>query len=347
VKRNGGLHYLGRIDSQVKVRGHRVELQAIEAALCGCDGVREAACTLQDDRFGKTLVACLVATNRESPPQVAAILETLRAVLPEHAIPARFTFLSGLPVTTGGKLNRAALPQLAAQPRANGAPPVASATWPADDLERVIAEGFAEQLPASHIERDADFFALGGDSLRAAQMISELRRNPATALLAVRDVYEARTVRGLAARVRQHEQRRASAVRTDGQAAQKIVNAAAPAYTHTGDSTTPAPPATFTFTAFQCAYTSLVVLVQSAMSAVAVFFLLPWFLLAIGPVALVVFSPLFSLAGLAIYTAASLAFSVALKRVLIGEYRATRQPVWGGFHLRNWVVQRAVRLVPW
>jgi len=90
---DGRLVCLGRIDAQVKVRGHRIELEAVEAALAQCDGVREAACRVQDVGGVPLLAAFLVADDPAAPPPVSAVERRLRAALPESMVPARLQFV--------------------------------------------------------------------------------------------------------------------------------------------------------------------------------------------------------------------------------------------------------------
>ncbi len=180
----GDHEYLGRIDAQVKIRGHRVELGEVEAHLLGLEGVREAACKLQ----GGQLVAFVVEDGSFDPEASRA---RLRAALPEHMVPARFGTLPSLPTLASGKLDRKALPDL----RADRAP-VAEPRGPAE--ARVLA-AFGEALEVP-VGLEDDFFDLGGDSLAAAEVVSALRGDPLTAALTVRDLYDAPTVAGLAVR---------------------------------------------------------------------------------------------------------------------------------------------------
>ncbi|HEY6195258.1 MAG TPA: non-ribosomal peptide synthetase, partial [Candidatus Eisenbacteria bacterium] len=194
----GALAYLGRADTQVKIRGHRIELTAIESELCRCPGILEAACGIQVNGAGPELVA-FVVTEAGREPDREAVGRWLRRTLPEAMVPSRIARLDELPRgALSGKLDRSALPDLAHAPRDSRAVrPIETAA------ERLVAEAFARNLPvAGEIPADADFFLdLGGNSLLAAQVISDLRRDPATASLTVRDLYEARTLAALAARV--------------------------------------------------------------------------------------------------------------------------------------------------
>src|SRR5262249_3659390 len=110
---DGRLVCLGRIDAQVKVRGHRIELEAVEAALAQCDGVREAACRVQDVGGVPLLAAFLVADDPSSPPAAAAVERRRRGARSAAWLPAPLPCVRALRRTVGGKLDRRALPAAA------------------------------------------------------------------------------------------------------------------------------------------------------------------------------------------------------------------------------------------
>ncbi|MEO6598014.1 MAG: AMP-binding protein [Planctomycetota bacterium] len=326
---DGQLYCLGRIDAQVKLRGHRIELEAIEAALAACDGVREAACRVQNEAGADSLCAFLVPDDPALPPTAAALEAALRGSLPVHMVPARFTVLPALPKSVGGKLDRKALPNVPARDAAPERRAQHRGRAPRGQLEETIAAAFSACLGAGvDVAADDDFFALGGDSLRAAQMISRLRRIALTATLAVRDVYAARTVAALAS------------------VAEQLRLHAAPASAATAAVVRPVEHALLV-TAAQTAWLLLLLLAGSATAWLLAFELLPWLLRDFGLVACLLLSPLLGAAMLVLHTAVSLWFAVLAKQLLIGRYTAGRIPVWGSFHLRHWLVVHIVRLVPW
>jgi len=322
---DGRLFYLGRIDAQVKLRGHRIELEAVEAALAACDGVREAGCCVQSQGGTDVLVAFVVPDDPLAPPAAPQLAAALRATLPTQMVPARFVPIAALPKSIGGKLDRRAL-------AARGAPPEATAARdhrgppPRTDRERALAAAFAACLPGVEaVAVDDDFFALGGDSLRAAQLISRLRRTADTEQLTVRDVYAAPTVAGLAARA--HRRHAAPA-------------AAAP------DATVRAPHP-LPMTLGQTAWLLLLLLGGSAMAWLLGFVLLPWLLADFGLLGTVVLAPVVGTALLVLHTVAALWLTALAKALLIGRYAPGRAPAWGSFHLRHWLVVQTARLVPW
>ncbi|MBK6768912.1 MAG: amino acid adenylation domain-containing protein [Ardenticatenales bacterium] len=98
---DGTLAYLGRIDAQVKLRGHRIELEAIDTHLAALPGVRAAASCVQGDGPAAVLVAHIVPERSDAPPEAVALAAALGAILPDHMVPRRFGFLSDLPTSVG------------------------------------------------------------------------------------------------------------------------------------------------------------------------------------------------------------------------------------------------------
>ncbi|PWW67081.1 non-ribosomal peptide synthetase [Actinokineospora spheciospongiae] len=160
-----GLEYLGRRDGQVKVRGHRVELGEVEAALGALPGVGAAAAAVRTDTGTARLVGYVVpaAGATPSPDGVRAALADR---VPDHLVPSAVVVLDALPVTTNGKLDRAALPA----PRTSGA-----GRAPGTERERLLCATVAEVLGVDRVGPDDDFFALGGDSITAISVSSRLR----------------------------------------------------------------------------------------------------------------------------------------------------------------------------
>jgi len=194
---HGELEFLGRLDHQIKLRGYRIDLGDIEAAVTRQPGV--LACAVQrvppsDGRGEGTLVAYVV------PPEIctAALPRVLRAHLPEYMVPAALVGLAALPVTPNGKLDRAALPP----------PPTSAFTMPDDHVaprtpnEALLAEIWAELLlgdaaRAAAVGVTANFFHLGGSSLSAVRLLQMIERRMGQTLT-IQDLYEEPTIEHLA-----------------------------------------------------------------------------------------------------------------------------------------------------
>ena len=160
---DGDIEYLGRIDHQVKVRGFRIELGEIEAALTAQPDVREAVVLVHEAAGVKNLAAWIVAPGTDP----VDLRKRLGARLPDYMIPASIMSLEALPLTPNGKLDRRALPAPVAEGAAYSAP--------RGPVETTLAALFAEVLGVARVGRDDGFFALGGDSIRAIQLISTAR----------------------------------------------------------------------------------------------------------------------------------------------------------------------------
>nr|WP_253774194.1 non-ribosomal peptide synthetase [Goodfellowiella coeruleoviolacea] len=174
---DGQLEYVGRVDDQVKVRGHRVELGEVEAALLA--HVDAAVVVVRDGR----LVGYVVGA---AEPDV--LRNTLAATLPEHMVPAAIVVLPRIPLTPHGKLDRKALPAPERTTTSSRAPRTAR--------EEVLCELFADVLGVPEIGIDDDFFHLGGHSLLATRLATRIRAALGVEL-PLRAVFDAPTVNRL------------------------------------------------------------------------------------------------------------------------------------------------------
>ncbi|WP_316528804.1 non-ribosomal peptide synthase/polyketide synthase [Kitasatospora brasiliensis] len=190
--RHGELHYLGRTDHQLKLRGHRIEAGEVEAVLVRHPAVLDAVVSVREDEPGlPRLVAHLLAAPGGEPPTGAELRALAARSLPGHMVPAAFAVLERFPLTASGKTDRAALPA----PDPGEAEP-AGRVAPRTPTEEAVAEIWAETLHTAVGATD-DFFQLGGDSMRALLIAS--RANDAFGVtLTPRDVLVSRTVAALA-----------------------------------------------------------------------------------------------------------------------------------------------------
>ncbi len=326
---NGDHVFLGRADTQVKLRGHRIELTAIESELCRCPGVIEAACRVQANGAGPELVAYVVGDGALVwDPE--ALRASLLRTLPEPMIPARFARVDALPrAALSGKLDRNALPELAHEP-----PSAALGRAPSGAIEEALAAAVARHLPAAASAGvDADFFLdLGGNSLLAAQVVSELRREPRLAALTVRDVYEARTVERLAKRL--------------AATAAEAAPAAAPAAEAASHGVRVSPRAAWGV-GVQGAVLAVALLAAVNVAWFLGFRVVPALVQAIGVTAFVLLLPTFGLVAAIAWTGVAGLLTVLAKRLLIGRYVAGRHAYLGSMYVRHWVVSQLARSIPW
>ncbi|MEV6722466.1 amino acid adenylation domain-containing protein [Streptomyces xanthochromogenes] len=194
MRTDGTLLYVGRADNQVKIRGVRIEPGEIEAALAGLDGVAHSAVAVREDTPGdKRLIAYVVPAGADAP-QPSELRRRLADVLPEALLPSAFVVLDALPLNAAGKIDRRALPAPEQDALATG-----DYVAPRTPAEEHLAALWAEVLGLDRVGVEDSFFDLGGDSLRAINLVGTLRA--AGYDIAVRDVFEHRSVAGLTAAV--------------------------------------------------------------------------------------------------------------------------------------------------
>jgi amino acid adenylation domain-containing protein len=203
---DGVLEYMGRADQQVKIKGQRVEVGEIEAALKEVAGVRQAVVAAHDLPVGgRQLVAYLVPVD-ETVPSPADLRCKLAERLPEYMVPAIFVSLKELPLTPNGKVNRRALP----------APDQHSQEYlsPRTPEEEVLCNIFAEVLSLGRVGRNDNFFALGGHSLVVMSVVNRVREMLKVEL-DVRALFEAPTPAQLASRLHESGGARAAVRRVE------------------------------------------------------------------------------------------------------------------------------------
>jgi amino acid adenylation domain-containing protein len=169
---DGAIEFIGRMDRQVKIRGHRVELGEVEAAIARLPQVRDAVVAVRGDTTeARQLVAYVVAASSSGPPP-ANLWSDLRPLLPEYMLPASFVWLKSLPLDANGKIDRRGLPTVS-EP---GALPAGVRVAPRDLLERLLVDIWERLLDVEGIGVFDHFFEIGGHSLLAASLMDEIER---------------------------------------------------------------------------------------------------------------------------------------------------------------------------
>jgi hypothetical protein len=193
------MEFLGRIDHQVKIRGHRIELGEIEAALTAHDAVREAVVIAREDTPGDVrLVGYVIPCDAKADAGALgdALRDWLRDRLPDAMVPSHFVALDAFPQTPNKKIDRKALPAPNAVRKPSAAAEAAT-SQPASELEKAIAQVWREVLQVERVGGDDNFFDLGGHSLLAVKTHRRLcevlpRR------VSITDLFRFPTVRALA-----------------------------------------------------------------------------------------------------------------------------------------------------
>ncbi|WP_342799871.1 amino acid adenylation domain-containing protein [Nocardia sp. No.11] len=187
--RDAQLHYVGRADTQLKVRGFRIEPGEVDAVLTGRAEVEVVVTVGRSAASGSTVLVSYVVAAQGRIADPAALSEYAAQRLPSYLVPSAIVVLDALPLTSNGKLDRAALPE----------PVAASAVVraPSTPRETVLAGLFARVLGVESVGVDDSFFAVGGDSILSIQLVSLARA--AGIVFTTRQVFEHRTVAKLAA----------------------------------------------------------------------------------------------------------------------------------------------------
>ncbi len=185
---SGQILILGRADTQIKLRGFRIELEEIEAVLSRSVG--PAAVALREDTPGKSLLVGYIAGASTRAWTDEALRAKLAEELPDYMMPSVWVRLDFLPLTPNGKLDRRALPQ-------PDAPREAASEAPKTPLEELLAEIWAKVLKVDQVGRDIDLFSLGADSIHLFQIAA--RANGEGIHISARQLLDHRTVAALAA----------------------------------------------------------------------------------------------------------------------------------------------------
>ncbi|MEU4352586.1 amino acid adenylation domain-containing protein [Streptomyces sp. NPDC023838] len=189
------IEYLGRSDRQVKIRGNRVDLGEVEAAVRAVTGLAELA-VIDRGADSETRLVAYLATGGQADPMDVAAHARLRNLLPPYMVPSAFVVLDALPLSPNGKLDVAVLPAVSESARVTGVEFVA----PRSDTEEALAGIWAEVLGRDQVGVHDDFFLTGGHSLLATTLIARIRE-AFHVEVPIRAVFEAPTVASLAERL--------------------------------------------------------------------------------------------------------------------------------------------------
>jgi acyl-CoA synthetase (AMP-forming)/AMP-acid ligase II/acyl carrier protein len=164
---SGAIEFLGRIDHQVKIRGHRIELGEVEAALAALPDVESCVAAVRPDEHGDDRLVAYVVAKPGGALDPAGLRSLLETGLPASMIPSVFVVLPELPLDPNGKIDRRALPEPSPSARAGFTPP-------RTPLEEEVARIWGEILGVGRIGIDDSFWELGGHSLLATRALARL-----------------------------------------------------------------------------------------------------------------------------------------------------------------------------
>lgn len=307
----GDIEFIGRIDTQVKIRGFRVELGEIEAVIADDPAVAQAVVQLFRDDDGAEFLAAFVVARTGATVDMDAARARVRERLPNYMRPAAYQLLDALPtLPASGKVDRKALVRPAIVPEQDR-----ETVEPDTPLEAQLHAIWAEAFAPQKVSVLDDLFEdLGGHSLKAARLVSAIRKSPGLAGVSIQDVYAAPTIRQLAARLQ-------------GQVAHG--HAEELPFHHT--------PAV---TRWLCWIAQTIALIP--IYAIAG---LQWFFPYVAYVHLagdVSRTSALALSGLTFMVIPPLAMfaSIIVKWLVIGRFRAGDYPLWGAYYFRWWFVRR-------
>ncbi len=190
---DGNLEFLGRADFQVKLRGFRIEIGEIEAALENQAGVGQAVVVAREFKPEDTRLVAYVVRKPGTELEIADLRVALAATLPEYMVPSNFVFLDSLPLTANGKIDRNALPN----PSTVEDEASAASEPPRNELERMIAQAWKDALGVDRVGLNENFFDLGAHSLMVAEVHIQLQQLLGRELSLV-DLFQFPTVTALA-----------------------------------------------------------------------------------------------------------------------------------------------------
>ena len=321
---NGQLQFVGRSDSQVKVRGFRIELSEIESVLQEYSGIKQAAVTTIELDGMKEIAAFVVFDGSLAALDRHALADVLRHRLPDYMMPKYLDVVDALPTTTSGKIDRNALPP----PTDLFRQPTAKIAGAETELQRGMAGVWRRIMHVSTVSIDDDFFFdLHGHSLLAARVVSELRSAMGGFDVSVRDIYQHRTIRNLSVLLQ---------TRMDLEATSQSADTARQHLPQSADDFAALPKIRWLVVLLQSlgllAFYGVVALPFSC----AVLLLLP---VLDGTLRWEVAAEIATIGGFATWPS-WLFLSILVKWAVVGRYKAGRYPVWGFYYFRWWLATR-------
>ena len=194
---DGNIEYLGRIDHQVKIRGFRIELGEIEEELLKHESIKEVVVAARTEKEGSSYLCAYMVSDRDIAP--GELREYLTRNLPEYMVPSYFVRLEKMPLSQNGKVDRKALPELELSVRTG-----TEYVEPSSKEEQAMAKVWEKALGLTRVGINDDFFELGGDSIKAIQVVSLLAGEGLN--IEVKDILVYRTISKILLNVEQNSQ---------------------------------------------------------------------------------------------------------------------------------------------
>lgn len=194
---NGEVKFLGRYDHQIKIRGHRVEIEEIEHALCEILGIEQSVVILKKDKHNLDTLVAYIKFLQNEDISIEQCQRHLRDRLPPYMIPNQWLVLDEFPLLPNGKLNRLEVSKLNIQEE-----DIIQESEPLTITQKHLYKIWAENLSRNHLRLDDNYFELGGHSLLAIQLIDKIRAE-AKGDVSLRDLYLNPTITSLSSLIEQ------------------------------------------------------------------------------------------------------------------------------------------------
>jgi amino acid adenylation domain-containing protein len=212
---DGVIEFLGRLDQQVKILGHRIEPGEIEAVLTMHPGVKHVVVVPHAEENATKRLVAYYAPSSEAGPSPRDLQQFLQRKLPPYMIPALFVQLNSFPLSPNGKVDRAALPAPKFESRGNSI-----SDDPSSEIDRTLADLWRRILRVERVGLDDNFFDMGGDSLLLVAVHSNLQKMLQMEI-AVTDLFEFTTIRTLGRHLREKKEAQAPSFQAVQQQGQK------------------------------------------------------------------------------------------------------------------------------
>jgi non-ribosomal peptide synthetase-like protein len=329
VKRTaeGELQFMGRVDTQIKLRGFRIELAEIENIILRFPGIKSAAVQPQEMIAGAQSLVGYVVLEAETQFNQDKLIQFLHDSLPEYMVPNLFEVLQVMPCLSSGKLDRVSLPK----PHMHQEASINMYVAPRNDLEKKIASIWEELFKHKPISIQADFFHdLGGHSLLAAKIVSVMRKHPEFSHLSMADLYANNSIEKLARKI-------------------ELTEIISPEYGKTSPTEMlhhEKHKAKWRYAL--CGFAQLIgCYVQFALESweFLLFYLTLTYILTVSPALSLHFLGSLFLILLLLYPALFL-IAIAAKWLLLGKIKPGEYRLWGWFYFRWWLAEQICSIAP-
>ena len=325
MNHEGELEFLGRIDSQVKLRGYRIELSEIESQLLQLPEIKNAVVIVKEDAFKVQRLIAYVILNADSNPfDENKITQKLKEKMAGYMIPSTFVELTEFPLLQCGKVDRKKLPEPNTQ--RNNQEIIA----PKNETEQNIHAIWEKYLPLHHISVTDDFFDLGGHSLLAALTVSEMRKNPCFRTISVQDIYKFRTIEKHAAYINYRK-----VLSTENLNKKPDISKNRQTNPHKKVNGL-----TRKLTAGIQLLSIYLLYIIGTVGLLIPYILITKTTLNLMSVVLIIIASLF------FWLIFFMVLSIIAKWTIIGRFKEGRYPLWGWYYLKFWIVKKIIDLAP-